>query len=149
MMKLSVTMLAGAAVLALGACNTLDHDTSDAGVYSKQQMKERKAAKSAEVIRKKEHTHPDGTVHIHKGGKQPHVHDGSTINMYDQEGVFFESDNDYARESTLNDLSEDDAEIIQWRKEHRMMKKMEAKQQQVKPKHHDSGLIRVPLPGTQ
>ncbi|MDG1286451.1 MAG: hypothetical protein P8P30_02680 [Rickettsiales bacterium] len=102
-------------VAALGACGIPDVNSAGTGIYSKQQLKERKAAKVADVISSKEHSHTDGTVHIHAGGQQVHFHDASKINMADQEGVFMESDTDYDRESTLNDLSEDDADITQWR----------------------------------
>ncbi len=114
MTKLKTVLAASVALISLAACDSMTgYDCSDkSSVASKQWSKERTEYCNAMKLKEKEHTHKENLVHIHKGGELPHYHDLENVVYGADDGVFNEGDNDYDRESTLNDLSEDDEELI-------------------------------------
>ena len=113
MTKLSAALIASAALLTLSACDGMTgYDCSDnSKVASKQWSKERAEYCTAMKLKEGEHSHKDGTTHVHNGGDLPHYHELDQTVYGINDGVFSESDNDYSKESTT-DYTEDDAELI-------------------------------------
>lgn len=113
MIKISTALIISTAVLALTACDGLapKYDCSDIStVHSKQWNKQKRDYCTEIKIKSKQHSHVDGTTHIHVGGDSEHSHQMRGVS-YDAEDVFEESDNDYSREDTT-DYTEDNVELI-------------------------------------
>lgn len=129
MNKFSLTLTSVAALFTLSACNEapVSYDCSNTDmIYSKHIAKAKQAYCAQQKFMSKHHTHADGITHLHENDAMPHYHTQKESLLESNEGVFLESDNDYDRESTLNDLSEDDAEVIEWRKQQRLLKQQNA-----------------------
>ncbi len=104
---------------ALSACTTNSYDCNDTEtIHSQQWTKDKEAACAEKNAMNNDltHTHANGVTHTHEYNGQPHFHNlnvmtyGSDKYASDAD-VFYESDNDYSRESTLDDLTEDDVEL--------------------------------------
>lgn len=123
MKKIALSSLtAVAALLTLSACDhgVSGYDCNEKNrLYSKQMDKDKAVYCAKLRLTQKEHSHPDGTVHIHEGGDVPHYHEPKDL-IKDKTGVFHEDDNDYDRASTLGDLKEDDQDIIEWRQQQKV-----------------------------
>lgn len=124
MKKLSTLLIASVALSGLVACTDepQTYDCSEMGeLHSKQWSKQKQEYCARNKVKLKEHRHADGTIHVHEGGDKPHYHTAEEISDRVEPGeTFLESDNDYSRETTT-DYTEDDAEIIEWRKQQRQL----------------------------
>lgn len=133
MTKLSLTVVAAVATLALTACDgalTSYDCSSQSATVQKNWSKEKRDYCAAKDLNSRMHSHSDGTRHLHQFEDANHTHSPvmNTERLTRDDGVFYESDNDYDRESTLDNLTEDDQEIIEWRKKQLEMKRQQPAQ---------------------